>query len=61
MELNTDKIMSELNMIGKNRAWLAGKIVVSRSTVHYWLKNKTIKAADRIAEALNMEARDLIK
>jgi len=61
MELNVDKIEKELKRRGKNRSWLARKIVVDRSTVHYWMNTKTIVGVEKIAEVLEYEPKDLIK
>ena len=61
MELNVEKIRNELKRIGKGPTWLALKCVVHKRTVFYWFDSRTIKAADRIAEVLDMEGKDLIK
>ena len=61
MELNVEKIRNELKRLGKGPTWLATKCVVHRRTVHYWFENKTIKAAERIAEVFNMDPKDLLK
>ena len=61
MELNVLKIKNELKRLGKGPTWLANKCVVDRRTVYYWFDNKTIKAAEKIAEVFNMDPKDLIK
>jgi hypothetical protein len=61
MELNTEKIETELKRIGKNKKWLAKKMGVYPSMITYIFHNKPITQAERIAKALNLNARDLIK
>jgi len=61
MELNTKKIMAELKRLDKNQLWLANQCKQSRQLMSYWMRNKTIKAAEPIGKALDIEPRDLIK
>ena len=60
MELNIEKIQKELNRLNQSKRWLAVKIGVDRQLVDYWFTSKTIKAADRIAQVLGYEPKDLI-
>ncbi|MDO9463727.1 MAG: hypothetical protein Q7J67_00255 [bacterium] len=61
MELNTLKIKQELERLGENQAWLANKMKVSRQLLFYMIKSKKITHAEKIAKALNLDPRDLIK
>ena len=61
MELNISKIKKELKRIGKNQTWLSAKISTSKQLVSYWLRTKSIAGAERIAKALDMEPKDLIR
>lgn len=61
MELNTDKIKKELKRINQNESWLAKKCKVSRQLVSYWLKTGSMAGIARIAKALDINERDLLK
>jgi len=61
LQLNTDKVMAELNRLGKNKKWLAGRMKATPAMVTYLFKYKPITFADRLARILQMDARDLIK
>lgn len=61
MELNVSKIESELTRIEKSKYWLAKQIGVPIQNVLYWLNNKSLKGAEPIGRALNINPRDLIK
>ena len=61
MELNVDKITKELRRIDKTQYWLAEEINTSKQLVGYWLRTKSLAGAERIAKALNLNPRDLIK
>jgi len=61
MELNITKIKQELERLGKNQSWLAAKMKCSRQLLFYMVKSKKITHAERIAKALNLDPRDLIK
>jgi len=61
MKMDTTKIKQELERLGKNQSWLANKMNVSRQLLFYMVKSKKITHAERIAKALNLDPRDLIK
>lgn len=61
MELNTEKIYKELERIGETPYWLSRKIGKKPQHIYYWLNNKSIKGAEPIGKALQIEPRDLIK
>ncbi len=61
MELNVEKIKVELKRIGKNQSWLAKEMGVARQYLSYIFKHKPITQAERIAKALNLDPKDLIK
>lgn len=61
LKLNTEKILVELDRIGKRQVWLAEKMNISPQRMSYMLKSKSIRAADRIGHALNIQPKDLIK
>ena len=60
MELNVEKIESELNRIGKSKYWLSKEINTSTQLVLYWIKAKSVKGAEPIAKVFNIDAKDLI-
>ena len=61
MELNVEKIRSELIRIGKTRYWLSKQIGTSTQLVLYWLNAKSIRGAEPIAKVFGIEPKDLIK
>lgn len=61
MELNTEKILSELKRLGKTKGWLADQMGVFPSWITYILEKKPITQADRIGRALGIEGKDLIR
>ncbi len=61
MELNTDKILSELKRLGKTKTWLAEQVGVYPSWITHVFKEKPITQAERIGKALGIEPRDLIR
>lgn len=61
MELNTDKILQELERLGKTKTWLAEQIGVYPSWITHIFKDKPITQAERIGKVLGIEPRDLIK
>ena len=61
MELNTEKILTELKRLGKTKMWLANKMGVYPSMITYILERKPITQAERIGKALGIEPRDLIR
>lgn len=60
LQLNTEKIRAELSRIGKDQTWLAEQLRTTRQNVSYMLTNNSIKAAEKIGQALNIEPKDLI-
>ena len=61
MELNIDKITKELKRLDKTPYWLANKIGTSKQLVGYWMRTKSLSGAEKIAKALGLDPRDLIK
>ena len=62
MKLNTQKIEFEKKRLGiETNADLARQMGVDRQLVFYWLKTKTVKAAERFAKFFRLEPKDLIK
>ena len=61
MELNIEKIDTELKRIGKKRLWLADECGVDHQLVYYWLKNKSLRGAEPIAKVFKINPKDLIK
>lgn len=61
MELNIEKIKAELARMERNQTWLSRKMDVSKQLLSYMLLSKKITHAERIAKALNLNPRDLIK
>ena len=61
MELNTQKIKKELKRLKRNQSWLSKKMGISRQLLSYMITSKKITHAERIAKALDMEPKDLIR
>ncbi len=61
MKLNTDKIFKELDRLGQTQSWLAEKAGISRQLLNYLLKKQSLKGAEKIGGALDIEPRDLIR
>jgi len=61
LQLNVEKINSELERMRYDRKWLSKKLGVSSVMMSYIFKRKPLSYAERIAEVLNISARDLIK
>ena len=61
LELNVEKIKAELARMERNQSWLARKMNISRQLLSYKIRSKKITHAERIAKALNLNPRDLIK
>lgn len=61
MKLNVVKIKKELKRLGKTDSWLAEEINTSKQLVGYWLHTRSLAGTERIAKALNLDPRDLIK
>jgi len=61
MELNIEKIDNELKRIDKSWFWISKELDTSWQRVRYWKETKTIKGAEPIGKALNINPRDLIK
>ena len=65
MELNTRKIKLELERMNWTQSELARRMGAHRQLVHRFLRGKgnglTLKTIERIADALGVPAKDLIK
>ena len=61
MELYVQKIKKELKRLKRNQSWLSKKMGISRQLLSYMITSKKITHAERIAKALDMEPKDLIK
>jgi len=61
IKIDTDKIKNELKRRNKTQYWLSEEIGASKQLVSYWLRTKSIAGAERIAKALDMEPKDLIR
>ena len=61
MELNIKKIKVELKRLKQNQSWLSREMKISRQLLSYMMQSKKITHAERIAKALGMNPRDLIK
>jgi len=68
MKLNIEKIKDELKKLGHTQTWLAMKIIhsdgktgISRQLLSYMICSKKITHTERIAKALGLNPRDLIK
>lgn len=61
IHLDTQKVKSQLNNLGKNYSWLAGRLGIDRQLLHYHIKNKTVKGAEMIAPIFGLSAKDLLK
>ena len=63
MELNRKKIVMELDRLGKNQAWLAREMGVTRQWIFQIINNSngaTLKTIDKIGQALGIDPKDLI-
>lgn len=58
--LNTDKIKAELIRLGKNQNWLAKQCGWHRQFLSDVFNRKPITQAAKIADALKLDAKDLI-
>jgi len=61
MELHIQKIKKELKRLNRNQSWLSKKMGISRQLLSYMITSKKITHAERIAKALDMEPKDLIR
>lgn len=61
MKLNIEKITKELKRLNKTSYWLAQEIGTSRQLVRYWINTGSLAGVERIAKALELNYRDLIK
>lgn len=62
MKIKVEKIRRELKRLGWSQADLARELGVSKQALSYWLqRTERLKMLDRIARALQVEARDLIE
>ena len=62
MKVNTKKIQSEVERLGWSLASLGAEIGMTRSAIAILLKREKapLKTLDKIAEALNLDGKDLI-
>ena len=61
MKLNIEKINRELKRLGWNKPRLAKELGLTRQGVYYYLSSKpTIWKIEKLANALGLEARDLL-
>lgn len=62
MKVNTKKIQSEIERLGWSLARLGVEIGMTRSAIAILLKRERapLKTLDKIAEALNLDGKDLI-
>ena len=65
MELNREKIKNELTRLGWTESELARHLIMHRQQLNKLLKpgspGMTLQTIDRIADALGLDAKDLIK
>ena len=61
MKLNVEKIINELKRIGKSQKWLADQSGTSQQLVNYWIRSASLKGAEPIGKALQINPRDLIE
>ncbi len=61
MELNIEKINTELKRIGKSKYWLAKQLELPIQNIMYWINSKSLRGAEPIGKVLQINPRDLIK
>ena len=61
MKLNTTKIRKMLSQAGRNQAWLANKMGISRQLMSYRLRSEHVNHVDLIAKAMGVKPKDLLK
>ena len=61
LELNTDKIKSEMDRLGVRKGWLAEKLRMHPSIVNYIFRKKPVSFAVRLGKIFGIDAKDLIK
>lgn len=64
MKLNIEKLQSELTRIDRTQAWLAKQMKVRPQWVYQIFNNDishTMRTIQKIADALNLDPKDLIK
>ena len=66
MKLKIKKVKDELTRIKKSQAWLAQQMGVKPQWVHQILKDHdsishTLRTIERVADALNIDPKDLIE
>jgi len=59
--LNTEKIQSELDRLGKGKKWLANKMGNTQAMVTYVFKKKPISFAVKFGKIFDLDPKDLIK
>ena len=61
MQLNIKKIERELKRLGWNKSRLGREMGMSKQAIHYYFKsNVTLMKVEKLAKALNLDARDLL-
>jgi len=60
LKLNTTKIRNEMDRMGITVIDLAGKLDLTPAAIYDLLKRRPVSQADRFAELLNLDAKDLI-
>lgn len=58
--LNSEKIKKELKRRGETQTWLAKQLGTTRQNVFYMLENRSLRAADKIGNILDIEPKDLL-
>ena len=61
LRLKTKKIRGEMKRLGYSERDLAKIIGTSQQLLNYWLREKSLAGVHRIAKALNVDPKDLIK
>jgi hypothetical protein len=60
-QLDKEKLNRLLKLHGKNYTWLANNLGWTRQRMHYHIKNRTLKIADKIAPLFGLKGRDMMK
>ena len=61
LELNTDKIKSEMDRLGVRKGWLAKKLKMTPAMTNYIFNKKPVGFAVRLADIFQLDPKDLIK
>lgn len=60
MKLHIDKIKKILDKNGHNQTWLAKQMKISRQLMSYKIKSRHINHAEKIAQILGVDPKDLM-